>query len=271
VTNGERSRAFVRPYRFIAVGAVVAFLLGVLTVRLWDLQIVQGAHYRSLAEENRLLRLPVAADRGIIVDRTGKVLVRNIPGFAVSVVPIDLPKANENALAFRLAQLLGRDGADVLKAIDDQRARNPYEPAKISTKPISRDVALLLAERAEVYPGVRIDAESVREYVEGPLYSPIIGYTGPITEDELTTLRDQGYLPTDQIGRTGLEWEYEEYLRGTYGLREIVRDASQRELKTLAQTPSQPAANVRLTVRDPLQHVLATDICAAVAKAASTQ
>ena len=118
MTNGERSRAFVRPYRFIAVGAVVAFLLGVLTVRLWDLQIVQGAHYRSLAEENRLLRLPVAADRGIIVDRTGKVLVRNIPGFAVSVVPVDLPKADENVLASRLGLLLGRDGADVLKAID---------------------------------------------------------------------------------------------------------------------------------------------------------
>jgi len=147
--NGERSRAFVRPYRFIAVGAVVVFLIGVLTVRLWDLQVVQGAHYRSLAEQNRLLRLPVAADRGIIVDRTGKVLVRNIPGFAVSVVPVDLPKADENVLASRLGLLLGRDAADVLKAIDDQRARNPYEPAKISTKPISRDLALLLTERAE--------------------------------------------------------------------------------------------------------------------------
>lgn len=269
--SGEQPRPFVRPYRFVAVGLVVAFLLSVLTARLWDLQIVQGQHYRGLAEDNRLLRLPVAADRGIILDRNGKVLVRNIPGFAVSIVPIDLPKAREADVVLRIAQLVGRDGAEALKAVADQRARNPYEPTKISTKPVSRDVALLLTERAELYPGLRIDAESIREYVEGPLYSPIIGYTGPVTEDELTQLRDQGYLPTDQIGRTGLEWEYERYLRGTYGWREIERDASQREIKTLAETPSQPGGNVILTIDDRLQNLLANELNAGIQADAFTQ
>ena len=253
-------RQFIRPYRFIAVGLVVAFLMCVLTARLWDLQVVQGDHYRVLAEGNRLLRLPVPADRGIIVDRSGKILVRNIPGFAVSVVPVDLPMSRQDGVAAGLAQLIGRDGAEVQKAIADQRGRNPYEPVKISTKPIAREVALLLAERAELYPGVRIDAESVREYVNGPLYSPIIGYTGPITEDELQAKQDLGYLPSDQIGRTGLEWEYEQYLRGQYGSREIERDASQREIKTLAQTPSQPGGNVVLTIDDRLQNLLASEL-----------
>ena len=269
--TGERPRPFIRPYRFIAVGVVVAFMISILTVRLWDLQIVQGDHYRSLAENNRLLRLPVAADRGIIVDRNGKVLVRNIPGFAVSIVPIDLPKARENDIVLAIAKLVGRDGDEALKAVADQRVRNPYEPVKISTKPISRDTALLLTERSEVYPGVRIDAESVREYVEGPLYSPIIGYTGPITEDELQAKQDLGYLPTDAIGRTGLEWEYEQYLRGQYGWREIERDASQREIKTLAQTPPQPGGNVVLTIDDRLQNLLATELNAGVNADAFTQ
>ena len=263
--NGERPRAFVRPYRFVAVGLIFALLLGTLTARLWDLQLVQGQHYRSLAENNRLLRLPVAADRGIIVDRNGKILVRNIPGFAVSIVPIDLPKARVDDVAFRIALLVGRDGADVVKAIDDQRARNPYEPVKISTKPIPRDTALLLTERADAYPGVRIDAESIRQYVDGPLYSPLIGYTGAITEEELAKLRDSGYLPTDQIGRTGLELVYEDYLRGTYGWREIERDASQREIKTLAQTAPKPGGNVVLTIDDRLQKILATELDAGVA------
>lgn len=269
--TNERQREFIRPYRFIAVGLVVAFLLCVLTARLWDLQVVQGDHYRVLAEGNRLLRLPVPADRGIIVDRAGKILVRNIPGFAVSVVPVDLPMSRQDDVAAGLARLIGRDGAEVQKAIADQRGRNPYEPVKISTKPISRDVALLLAERGELYPGVRIDAESVREYVNGPLYSPIIGYTGPITEDELQAKQDLGYLPTDQIGRTGLEWEYEQYLRGQYGSREIERDASQREIKTLAQTPSQPGGNVVLTIDDRLQNLLANELNAGVNADAFTQ
>lgn len=269
--TNDRQREFIRPYRFVAVGLVVAFLLCVLTARLWDLQVVQGDHYRVLAEGNRLLRLPVPADRGIIVDRSGKILVRNIPGFAVSVVPVDLPVSRQDDVAAGLAQLIGRDGAEVQKAIADQRGRNPYEPVKISTKPISRDVALLLAERGELYPGVRIDAESVREYVNGPLYSPIIGYTGPITEDELQAKQDLGYLPTDQIGRTGLEWEYEQYLRGQYGSREIERDASQREIKTLAQTPSQPGGNVVLTIDDRLQNLLANELNAGVNADAFTQ
>jgi penicillin-binding protein 2 len=271
VTSGEQPRTFVRPYRFIAVGLVVAFLISVLTVRLWDLQVIQGQQYRSLAESNRLLRLPVTADRGIIVDRNGKVLVRNIPGFAVSVVPIDLPKAREADVVLRVAKLVGRDGDEALKAVALQRTRNPYEPAKISTKPVAREVALLLTERAEAYPGVRIDAESIRQYVEGPLYSPIIGYTGPVTEDELAKLRDVGYLPTDQIGRTGLEFQYEDYLRGTYGWREIERDASQREIKTLAQTPPRPGGNVVLTIDDRLQHILATELEAGVAADKFTQ
>ena len=269
--NGERPRAFVRPYRFIAVGLVVAVLLSVLTARLWDLQLVQGQHYRSLAEDNRILRLPVTADRGIIVDRNGTVLVRNIPGFAVSIVPIDLPKAREDDVALRIAALVGRDGTEVLKAIADQRARNPYEPTKISTKPIPRETALLLTERADAYPGVRIDAESIRQYVDGPLYAPVIGYTGPITEDELTAKRDLGYLPTDQIGRTGLERVYEQYVRGAYGWREIERDASQREIKTLAQTAPQPGGNLVLTIDDRLQKILSTELEAGVAKDSFTQ
>src|SRR5207237_1715480 len=106
---------------------------------------------------------------------------------------------------------------------------------------------------------------------EGPQYSTTIGYTGPITEDELQAKQDQGYLPTDQIGRTGLERVYEQYLRGQYGWREIERDASQREIKTLAQTPSQPGGNVRLTIDDRLEHILATELEAGVAKDAFTQ
>jgi penicillin-binding protein 2 len=271
VKPAARPRAFVRPYRFVAVGVVVAFLLSTLTVRLWDLQIVNGSHYRSLAEDNRLLRLPVAADRGIIVDRFGKVLVRNIPGFAVSIVPVDLPRAREQDVVLRIAKLVGRDGDEALRAVADQRKNNPYEAAKISTKPVAREIALLLAERAEAYPGVRIDAESIRQYVEGPLYSPIIGYTGPVTGEELATLRDQGYLPTDQIGRTGLEWEYENYLRGQYGWREIERDASQREIKTLAQIAPSPGGNVVLTIDDKLQHILAAELDAGVAADKFTQ
>ncbi|MGH2490793.1 MAG: hypothetical protein ACRDF9_04725, partial [Candidatus Limnocylindria bacterium] len=147
------SREFIRPRRFIAMSMVIVTVFTALTVRLWDLQVVNGGHYRDLAEQNRVLRLPVEAERGIIVDRNGKVLARNLPGFAVTVIPVDLPRAKQPTLVQHLGPLLARDPSDVSKAIDVQRARNPYEPVKISLRPVARDVALLLSERAEMFPG----------------------------------------------------------------------------------------------------------------------
>lgn len=254
------ARAFVRPRRFVAVGVAIVVVFSALTVRLWDLQVVSGTYYRSLSEQNRVLRVPVEADRGRIVDRNGYVLAQNIPGFAVMVLPIDLPKTDEPVLVSELGAILGRDPAVIRGIIDDQRTRNPYEPVKVSGKPVARDTALLLAERAELFPGVTITAESIRDYPDAVLYAPVLGYVGPITEEELAAKKEKGYLPTDIVGRTGLEWEYERYLRGTYGWREIERDAAQREIKTLAFTPPVTGNSVVLTIDDRLQKLLEAEL-----------
>jgi penicillin-binding protein 2 len=254
------SRDFARPNRFVAMGIAIVIVFTGLTVRLWDLQVVSGGHYRDLAEQNRLLRLPVEAERGTIVDRNGKVLARNLPGFAVTVIPVDLPRAQQAELALRLGALVARDPNDVSTAIDVQRARNPYEPVKISLRPVARDIALLLSERGEMFPGVRVEAESIRSYEDAVLYSPLLGYVGPVTEDEFASLRDKGYLQTDLIGRTGLELQYEQYLRGQYGWREIERDAAQREIKQLAYSPPTTGNSVVLTIDDRLQKLIESEL-----------
>jgi penicillin-binding protein 2 len=250
------SRDWVRPNRFIAMGIAIVLVFTGLTVRLWDLQVVSGGHYRDLAEQNRVLRLPVEAERGTIVDRNGKVLARNLPGFAVTVIPVDVPRAEQPLLAQRLGALVARDPKDVSTAIDVQRARNPYEPVKISLRPVARDIALLLSERGEMFPGVRVEAESIRSYADAVLYSPLLGYVGPVTEEEFASLRDKGYLQQDLIGRTGLELEYENYLRGGYGWREIERDAAQREIKQLAYSPPTTGNSLVLTIDDRLQKLI---------------
>jgi penicillin-binding protein 2 len=254
------SRDFVRPNRFLAMGMAIVIVFTGLTVRLWDLQVVNGGHYRDLAEQNRVLRLPVEAERGTIVDRNGKVLARNLPGFAVTVIPVDLPRAKQAALSQSLGVLVGREASDVSKAIDVQRARNPYEPVKISLRPVARDVALLLSERGEMFPGVRVEAESIRHYEDAVLYSPLLGYVGPVTEEEFAAYREKGYLQTDLIGRTGLESVYEEYLRGGYGWREIERDASQREIKQLAYSAPTVGNSVVLTIDDRLQKLIEAEL-----------
>src|SRR5947199_7931479 len=110
-----------------------------------------------------------------------------------------------------------------------------------------------VTERAELFPGVRVDPESIRFYVDGTLYAPVLGYTGPITEQEFERLKQAGYLGNDDIGRTGIEDVYEQYLRGTYGWRGIERDAALREIKTLALQRATVGNTVSLTIDDRLQ------------------
>ncbi|MEA2624569.1 MAG: penicillin-binding protein 2 [Candidatus Binatota bacterium] len=252
--------SFVPVRRFIAFGIAIIVVFSSLTVRLYDLGIVHGDYYHELSEQNRIVRLPVTAERGGIVDRAGYVLARNIPGFAVSVIPVDLPKVREGEISQRLGAILGVSSESVGELIRAQRVRNPYEPGRISKTPVPREIALALTERAELFPGVRVDPESIRFYVDSTLYSPVIGYTGPITEHEFEKLKDSGYLGDDDIGRTGIEDVYEQYLRGTYGWREIERDAAQREIKTLALQRPTVGNTVSLTIDDRLQKLLDAEL-----------
>jgi penicillin-binding protein 2 len=256
----EDDRSFVSVRRFIAFGAAIFVIFSALTARLYDLEIVRGDYYHDLSEQNRIVRLPVPAERGGIVDRNGYVLARNIPGFAISVIPVDVPRAREDELSQRLGSLLGVSSESVGDLIRAQRVRNPYEPGRISKLPVPREIALAVTERAELFPGVRVDPESIRFYVDGTLYAPVLGYTGPITEQELEKLKDAGYLGDDDIGRTGIEKVYEQYLRGAYGWREIERDAAQREIKTLALQRATVGNNVVLTIDDKLQKLLDAEL-----------
>jgi len=249
-------RAFVHGRRFAAVGLAIVLVFGGLTARLYDLQIVRGDYYGALSQQNRILRLPVRAERGSVTDRNGRPLVVNIPGFEVSIIPVDLPRARESELALRLGALLGLPTETVRDAITAQRQRNPYEPVRVSPTPVPREIAVAVSERGELFPGVRVEPGSIRFYQDGELYAPVIGYTGPVTEGELDDLREKGYLLDDDIGRTGLEATYEKYLRGTYGWREVERDAAQREIKTLALRAPTVGNTVVLTIDDRLQKLL---------------
>jgi penicillin-binding protein 2 len=252
----QDGRSFVPVRRFIAFGVTIIVIFSGLTARLYDLEIVRGDYYHQLSEQNRIVRLPVPAERGGIVDRSGYVLARNIPGFAVSVIPVDLPRTREEELSQRLGSLLDVSSESVGADIRAQRIRNPYEPVRISKTPVPREIALAVTERAELFPGVRVDPESIRFYADGTLYAPVIGYTGPITEQELATLSASGYLPDDDLGRTGIEDVYEQYLRGTYGWRDISRDAAKRVIKTLALKRPTVGNTISLTIDDRLQKLI---------------
>jgi len=157
-------RAFVHGRRFAAVGLAIVLVFGGLTARLYDLQIVRGDYYGALSQQNRILRLPVRAERGSVTDRNGRPLVVNIPGFEVSIIPVDLPRARESELALRLGALLGLPTEAVQGAITAQRQRNPYEPVRISPAAVPLQMAVAVSARRELFPGVRVEPGGIRFY-----------------------------------------------------------------------------------------------------------
>lgn len=226
---------FERPVRRLLGFALFAVLVfAVLLVRLVDVQIVHGAEYRAQAEANQIRLIRVAAPRGLIVDRHGKVMVRSRPSFVVALVPslvkdlhselesvattIHLPMAK---LEYRLYHHRGvnyRNFAEV-------QTYEPYGPVVLARNLSVADVARLSELLADL-PGVDIEVQAVRDYPYNNVGSLMLGYVGLITASEYKRLRPYGYSPNAIVGKDGLEYEYDRYLRGRPGGQRVVVDAA---------------------------------------------
>jgi penicillin-binding protein 2 len=190
---------------------------------------------------------PIVAPRGVIYDRTGRQLVTNVPTFAVKVRPADLPNTERDKVVTRLASLIGIDPADINAAIDGNPG-SAFDLVRIA-QDVDRTTAQLIAEAGFELPGVEVTVEARRQYTDGPLMSQLLGYTGPVSADQLPDLRKIGYQPDDLLGKTGLEAQYEAALRGTYGIQSVEKDASGRRTQVLQTVQdSVPGASLTMTI-----------------------
>jgi penicillin-binding protein 2 len=185
----------------------------------------------------------IPSTRGLIYDRSGRPLVTNIPSFSVKLRPGDLPVSQRPAVVTRLSGLLGISATDINTSIDSNPGSR-FDLVRIATD-VPERTARVISEDATDLPGVQMVVESHRLYPSGSLMSQIVGYTAPVNADQLKTLAAKGYLPDDSIGQTGVEATYENYLRGTYGLQSVERDASGKQLGILS-TLRQPKAGASL-------------------------
>ena len=246
--------------RFIAFGVVAILILGTLGGRLFQLQVVDGEFYSGQATAIRTTEVPIPAPRGLIFDRDGRPVAENIPAWVVKVRPADLPKAERTRVLSRLGQLVGADPAELRTTLDRYRG-SPFDLVPV-VRGVSRATALVLAEQSATLPGVVVEVEPIRQYldetgaVNGALVSHLVGYTGPIDETELVELADDGYLPDDVIGRAGVEATFEDALRGRYGLQVVERDAAGR-LGEVIETVSEPVpgTNLMLTIDADVQRM----------------
>jgi penicillin-binding protein 2 len=139
------------------------------------------------------------------------------------------------------------DPADINATIDGNPG-STFDLVRIA-QDVDRVTAQLISEASFELPGVEVAVEARRKYTDGPLMAHLLGYTGPVSAEELPDLRDDGYLPDDLIGKMGLEAQYEKELRGTYGAQSVARDATGRRTQVLQTVSDQvPGASLTLTI-----------------------
>lgn len=233
-------------------------ILGTIIIfgRVFYLQALRGDYYKNLAENNRVRIKPIAAERGLIYDREGNQLIDNIPSFSLSIVPQDLPQKQEekNAVIEQISKISGIDKTEIEKLIKKYSAYS-YESLTVKDN-LDYETALSLYIQNADTPGILIEKGTKRLYrtaynsTSTPVLSlsHILGYLGKIDDDELTDLKDKGYLPSDYLGKTGLEKSYETQLRGVYGRKKIEVNALGREQNVLAEEPPTPGRHLVLSI-----------------------
>jgi penicillin-binding protein 2 len=245
-------------------GLLVIVLFGILTIQLARLQLVNGDKYEARAETNRLRQEAILPTRGLIYDSTGQPLVQNRASFAAAVVAADIPDVDTTGevsacrdrcldITIALQNFTGVPAGEIQATILERSESNdPFTPVVIEDN-LSEETAFALREKLAVLPGVRVVVEPIREYRESVLLSHILGFVGPVDDEEFTRLEAAGYQFDDRIGKAGVEYTYESILRGSPGTRYVETDASGREIQVLQEEPAQAGLNIVLSIDMELQ------------------
>ena len=217
-------------------------------------QVQRNAEYALQSEQNRLREVPLPAPRGIIYDRKGQVIAENLPGYTVSLLA-PTPDSLRAALR-RLGGTIQLSPAEIETSVRRFR-RAPNRPAVILAD-ASFDVISVLEEHRVDFPGLIIQSTPKRYYPDREAVSAFVGYTGEVTESELYSPKFKGYKAGQQIGKGGLERQYEEQLRGREGMRFVEVDARGRvvrEAGARADLTAEGAAPLNTNIDVELQRV----------------
>ena len=265
--------------RVAVVGSFALAMFAIIFFRLWFLQVLSGNEYLNAATVNRVRDIAIAAPRGDILDSSGAVLVGSTKALELQISAPELPhSARGRAIVYRrLAHVLQMPtkrircrvaGVGVMHLapipcdVKQQLALLPY--ADINIKQVNRYLQYYVAENQQQFRGVQVAEVYVPSYPQGDLAAQLLGTVGRITAQEIKQKTYRGIDPNAVIGQSGLEGEYDKYLRGADGAEEVQVDALGQPTRDLKATSPTAGNNLALSLNTNLQRVgqqaLATSI-----------
>jgi penicillin-binding protein 2 len=240
--------------RVAIMGGLALAMFAVIFFRLWYLQVLSGDRYLAEANDNRTREIRVVAPRGEILDRDGEVLVRNRTSLALQVSPQKLPRdeGERRALLAELADVARVPLRELRLDLRDQLKISPSSPAVLE-QDVDSELVYYLKENKDRFPGVEIGKVFVRRYPQGTLAAHLFGNVGEVSEEELKQGRYRSLEPGDMIGKDGVEYEYDRYLRGRSGATRIQVDSFGRPKGELSVVEPEPGDDLQLTIDADLQ------------------
>jgi penicillin-binding protein 2 len=236
--------------RVAILGLIILAGFAVLFARLWFMQIVSGNDYRKRAEGNRIREISLEAPRGRILDRNGRVLVKNRPALSISVIPAEM-REEKDVVIQRLSRLLGMGEKEIAYKIEKSQA--PNRRAVMIKSDVGEEVVTYVDEHQREFPGVIADTMPVREYPYGSLAAHVIGYLGEISPEMLKEKQKKGYQAGDEIGLSGVESTYDEDLRGKVGKRKLEVDANGNSIREISNVEPRSGKSLRITIDQDVQ------------------
>lgn len=246
--NKQESKRFHRRSLICAVGVLFCFLA--LFVRLIYLQVYKHHFYETLSNRNVISIIPVKPDRGLIYDRNGVLLAKNIPVYSLMVIPARVPHLKETVND--LAKIFQLTPDDIQTFYHLVKQYYPYQAVPLKQELTENEVATFYVNQYR-FPGVSIQTNMLRDYPLGSAMGNVVGYVGRISPNQLAQMNPTNYTASDEVGKAGVEDEDETLLHGTMGSEEAEIDANGKVVRILKSTPPIAGDNLYLTVDSKLQ------------------
>ena len=247
-----KSNAKLSRRGLIIGGLQTAFIAG-LAVRMRKLQVEDASEYRLLADENRINIRLIAPARGEIYDRNGKVIARNEQSFRITIVKEDAGDIEQTL--YSLSNLIKISQNDAKRVIEEIERSAPFLPVTVRDQLSFEEIARI-ATNSPILPGVSVEQGLSRVYPLIENYAHVVGYVGPVSDNDLKDGNESNPLlkiPRFQVGKVGIERQFEDVLRGSAGVMKVEVNALGRVMRNLDRKEGKPGNNIQLTVDTELQ------------------
>ncbi len=262
-------------WRIRTLYILILLIFGFYGFRLFSLQILNGEDYIAQADENRISNVSIQTERGIIYDRNGIVLAKNAASYNVMITPADLPTdegatqeiyrelsevidipVSHGELTDEVVTTFSPCNTDlgIAEIVEIADTNAPYTPMKIKCD-IDKETAMLIESKSDVWPGVAVEIEPIREYPTGELTAEVIGFLGPIPESLEEYYTELGFVAgRDKVGYAGIESTMQDTLAGKNGLRVVEVDVAGKVIRDVEPpVEAEPGLNIKLTIDTRLQ------------------